>query len=194
MIVPYKLRYSLPKRAPWTLLILLICCVCLSSCTGACIAPQEIVPQVLKLRSSNSKNIQLNIQSKKDFNPVGHQYLFFVIPFGRISLADTVTSIHNEVYTRLAVLGINVSNAANSRLEISIENVQLSAYDLFVIRNIYCEIELKLSVYDSNGALKRTWNQKTGKSAYKALAFHAELEHIFRQCLSETINQALVSL
>jgi hypothetical protein len=184
------------KSAIRMALVFLLTCTA-PSCTSVKIDTYQIPPAAKKLESTNRKRINLESASLGKFSPAGHQFLFFLIPFGRIEIPEPETSVHNKAETKLNLMGYNVNSQhsdGSGTLKITLNKLQLSAYDLFFMRRIYCEIELQTEVYDRDKHLIFSKNAKSAKSSFKSMGFKPQLEHIYQQCLDEAINQALINI
>ena len=168
-----------------------------SACAVTFVSGGQIPKQVLQLAESNTSQIGITANNFSKQEDIGHQYLFFLFPMGKIKIQNPVLMFSNKVYERLAVYGYKpslsrIQGAPN--VKIDLVKIQLSAYDLLFTRKIYCNMKIEIEAYDEAGNLRAAGSGIARESLYKSMAFKRELEYLLNKCLEQSVNKALSSV
>ena len=177
-------------------LLILLCL--LSGCMTTTLQPTPILPAVSKLALSNEQPIALSVKNDLQEQVVGHQYLFIIFPFGRITNASVSTLIKNEAITGLTLNGFKVLERQEEPriplVEIVVRDLQLTAYDYIFFRRIVCKITLGGEIRHGISDKVRTWETTVSESATVSLAFEAELDRVLTRTKEAAIKDLLINL
>lgn len=173
----------------------LILMIALSGCLRTSIEPQVIDETVQLLALTSSDPLFLNIQDADDLGTIGHQYLFFGIPFGRVQFEDSGSYFLSSFFTESALAGKKPLLAVMTReqypvLSVRIKEVQATAYDLFAIRWIKTEVNAAVEYKKSpTESYKRDFIAT--ESAFKRFAFGKQLSFYFGKTVKKLTQDIL---
>ena len=172
------------------LLISLI--LCFSSCMTTNLSLNEVNEDLARLSYTNSTPVCINIKGELQ-NSLGHQYVIPFIPVGEINLENSPkTYLYTSMYKVLSLANFSPkfnSNACKDILNINIQDMSLTAYDLFFTRRIVGEIKYQI-VYTRDGVLYDMREDSVNLAHYKRYAFKNELEYVFNKLLDEFSTKA----
>ena len=172
-----------------TALIFIVSILC--ACVRTELTSPGLHPRVERLLS-NTQGIPITLFVKNNSRgSAGHQYLFFMIPFGTIFHETVGTQLSEDLLTNLVLAGFAPKLAAEPlptefsgpALLVTLNEFQVSAYDLFFTRRIFCKVNLEGTLIAGNGEAVRTENALAELSDYQSYAFEKELQHIFGKTL-----------
>ena len=169
-------------------------CITILLCNGCItsnISQNSLEPASIKLAHLQTKTLGLKVTKTID-NYAGHQYLLFIIPFGKVKIKDPVNDIFNITFRELALRGFQVAEA-NNQLEIEINDLSLSAYDLFLTRNLSSELSISCKLY-RNGKLSKISLQKSTLSRFKSYGFEQQLKSLWQENTQNAIKACLAEL
>ena len=178
----------------------LFCGVFLWGCAVTTIPPQQPPSGIFRLASANDRVLPFTVSTPTTFDTVGHQYLLFGLPFGQIRVSDPPADLRAATFQALATRGyrpIDVTEVParpERHLKISMDDVQLSAYDVFFFRIPYCRMRLTVLLVDEEG---RNTKHATGEFAdytMRALAFTRELQPLYNDTLEDGVTSLLTEL
>lgn len=161
-----------------------------SSCTKVVLTAQNTDPAVIQLANSNQKPLYLEISSPKD-SRLGHQYLFFILPFGRIQHKNLTQAVKNKIYGKLALQGYHpVKYIAKKNIKVSspvlkikIYDISLSAYDLFFTRRLSATIKANYCIN------KTCYTIGANYSEFKSFGFQQQLDYVLNKTLNKLIDK-----
>lgn len=179
--------------------MLLLISATLCGCVRTLIRSEPDDPHLAKLLSLNQRLIDLDVvletsspeRSVEIGHSLGHQYLFFVIPFGRIESAGLIGDFTQRAVLQLGLRGYRPNGGSTaSRLTITIVDAQLTAYDLFFVREIYCSFKV-VGELTKNGIIVARAESRPTQRFFRALAFERELRKAYFATIDEGIKQLL---
>ena len=180
--------------------LLLASLVALTGCVSTTIEREALPPEVFELAAVNSKRIGLRVVQDEIDNVVGHQFLLFFLPFGRVSIADPVKSVHRALYEELSIRGykpIPVSNELQSSTDtlfVRLKSIQASAYDFLFFRRVFSRIEISGSIVSENGESLPQVNALSNVGLTKRFGFEKELNEVLQLALLESSRELLDKL
>ncbi len=153
---------------------------------------------VLKLAKSNNNLINLNVDGNIN-SKLGNQYLFLVIPFGRIELETPKKRIMSTAYKSLSLLGYfprltkfkEIPNVPELKIEVN--EISLSGFDLLIYRKISGRISVKATL-SLPGKPSKSVVVLTEDSRFSRYAFKGELQRFLDRLLDQNITEVLDEL
>lgn len=173
----------------------LILIVTLSGCLRTSIEPHAIDETVQLLALTSADPLFFNIQDADELGTIGHQYLFFGIPFGRVQIEDSGAYFSRSFFTEIALAGKKPLIAVSSSeqypvLDVRIKDVQATAYDLFAIRWIQTEVNAEVE-YKKSPTESYSRNFLAKESAFKRFAFGKQLSFYFSKTVKKLTEDIL---
>lgn len=174
--------------------------ICLTAgCLNTNLKSEPILKQIKSLLISNKRLIGLRIQDLTDSEIIGHQYLFIILPFGRIKAPQLSEQLINQAQTTLAIKGYSPKIASSNNqidfdypaIHISIDAISLTAYDLIFMRKIVCKLDLSAKLISPDKTIMRDEKTTTYQSKYVSFAFEPELSNILRVTIDRSISELL---
>lgn len=165
----------------------------LAGCLRTYIEPVQIDSTVQSLALANDEPLFVSVFPLEEHRTVGHQYLFFAIPFGRVTIKSLPQDIFKAAFSQLSLVGIKPILASTTtkkqlpHLRIEIREVQATAYDFFFMRWIKTRVILEAEYQDRSG-LKRSLLLSGGQSSWKQFAFSKHLSFYFNRALNEALD------
>ncbi len=161
----------------------------LSGCLHTPLSPRPALPGLLTLNSLNSRPLRLEVTSNTKPS-LGHQFLFLVIPFGRISLPQSAEYLYNQLFEDLVVHGARVTpllehSFAIPKFKVEVLDINETAYDFIFIRWIRCSISVRVSYSPSHDIQGEPVEISESTSTLSPFAFRKELQ----QSLSNTVKK-----
>lgn len=171
----------------WLLLTIFLC-----SCAHTRVAARPIPDEAVRLATINGQPLSFHVDCDVD-EIVGHQFLFVIFPFGRISLEDPKKHLSHALYREIAVAGFSPheTEEKDANLIVRCTDLSLSGYDYLLFRHIVATLELSIErplIYASTPVVTYT---RAG--AFKAFAFHQQLEHLWTQAAAEAAHSAVTA-
>ncbi len=163
----------------------------LAGCLHTSLPPRQVLPDIYRLGRVAERQVQLETNSEvPEQSTLGHQYLFIGIPFGRISLADPKQALYESASRGLAQERIGITNAssAHPELKLSLEDLQLTAYDFIFIRRIVCRVRLKAEFTRPSSSAPLTKVFTATETDWVSLAFERELQRVLFRALDSSIT------
>ena len=161
----------------------------LMGCAHTRISARDIPQDATKLAGLNSKSISIAVDCPVD-EIVGHQYLFIIFPFGRISIEHPGNHLRNHLYVAMAEAGLKplLVNTEQADLRVTCNVMSLTAYDLLFVRRIVAALQVTLSL-PGIGSQRFTTVRDFRLSATKPLAFYQQLEYLLHQLFTEAATE-----
>ena len=164
-------------------------------CLRTTISYQEPDRTVLELADQNPAAIFLSSSGGSQNLSLGHQYLFLIIPFGHVVLADSQQKLFNAAYEKLSLMGYKPlvppesgSNQYFPRVDIVLKDIQLNAYDLLALRKIAARLCIEVSFQKSSLEQLNSKLICETSSSFKAFAFEKQLTFQLDQTLRQTFD------
>ena len=149
--------------------------------------PQEPIAAVSELMRSNIRQLNVQLIMPPLFDALGYQYLLFM-PFSKIKPTNVYQHLKQTLIQKLALCGYNASIISEesklASIKFEVTDLSCSAYDLFFVRDISCEIALISQRLDR---LNTKDQIKISNAQFKRFGFSPEL----LSCLHSTANQAI---
>lgn len=164
-----------------------------SGCVTTTIDVRPLHPKVQEVLEYNElRPIALVVRNEAD-RTLGHQYLFLALPLGTVTHSDVSVALQNALVTELSLSGFRPLPPGPARLtlEVALRQMQLSAYDLLVVRRLYSEVILSAVVRDANGAVLRSASAVSKDSQYRPFGFKKELSSLFDKVLREGVSNLI---
>lgn len=182
-------------RYPSLKLFLIVIPSILSGCLVTRIDPREISAQVQRLGVLNVRPLHVRVDCPAPLT-AGRQFLFVVIPFGRVELSDPGTMVLNTVTEKLALAGYQPRFDATGLpvLELRCGDITLAAYDFLFFRRLSGSVTLEGVLFDERGNRKRGARGSGKESELRSFAFGPQLERTFKRSLDEALTHVLDSL
>jgi hypothetical protein len=179
---------------------LLRCCAIGYIVIGSCgcmttdLEGRDLTPEVLRLAQHNPRPLSLHIACPVD-DIVGHQYLFVVFPFGRISVPAAAQILADTTYTKAALLGYSPSFVAaeGRQLAVQCDEISVSAYDFLVTRRVSIVVKLSARSRDRRG----NWHAaevSEHSAEFRRFAFGPILEHKLAETFDIAVDKLLHKL
>lgn len=150
-------------------------------------APQ---PGIDRLIQANNRSIPYKVAASGIDSIVGHQYVLFIFPFGRIGIQSPNEWLTELVVHQLAVAGFRpIPSASDSPAMLGVELTELSVsgYDFFFFRSPVASVAIKVSLLGTDGSPRRSGvGLGTARDVTK-FAFERELSKV----LAEASNAAI---
>ncbi|RMG39672.1 MAG: hypothetical protein D6719_12815 [Candidatus Dadabacteria bacterium] len=170
----------------------------LCGCTTGSISPAPLPEAVLKLASSSQRPIGLSVKTDINRDIRAYQYAFIVVPLGAVALPSPVEYVSSVLYRELALSGYRPitypAELASGRnfplLEVNVEELNISGFDLFVTRRVRATVKLSGKLINREGNIIRSAYSQSVISLYRRYAFKPELEG----ALMRAVNQAASDL
>ena len=112
-------------------------------------APPTLLPGTEKLARIADKELSLTVLNKGEDATAGHQYLMLLFPVGSVVVPHPDEFVNVLAIQDLAERGVRVTPAAARRLTLEIEELSLSAFDLFFVRRLHGSIALTVRIEES---------------------------------------------
>lgn len=170
----------------------------------------RIAPQLIIAASANQPVVTLVLCDTVPERVVGHQFLLVIVPFGSVMLNAPNEQLYHSLFEELTLAGyrprrgfspiLNSSaiykagarrqTTSHYQLQVRVERLQLSAYDLLFIRRLKADIELSFDLYDSSGHFRGAWNSKGQRTLWHRFGFNKQLTWLLQQTLRDVASQA----
>ena len=179
------------KFARYVAYLLLATNVC--ACLKTPLPAFSVDKNIFRLQSLNTKEIGLQVTQVANAS-LGRQFLFLVIPFGRVVEPNFTQRAYDIAFQDLSMRGYRTvarSSMLSStpQLRIIPVNLSLDAYDFIFFRKIVARVELELRF----GTTRIEWTTAE-ESTYTRTAFASELGVIFDKTLSKALNRGFEAL
>lgn len=188
---------SIGKRAPRVskisrVLLGLPILLILSGCLRTDLPTQPTPIKVFELAAVNPRPLRLEVTPFPD-DSLGHQFLLLMVPFGSIYIPDTAGTVERNLYTNLALQGYKpiINKGTELGLKVTVENIQVTAYDLLVIRRIVSRVKLRGEILNHQGQILRSSTINEEFIYFKTFAFGTQLEHAYSKAL-DAASKALI--
>lgn len=173
-----------------------------SGCHRTTLNPKKFPAEIARLIAINKIPLRLHIETDPPQDPgVGHQYLFVLLPFGRIETSDLSSTVHGIATHNLALRGYKVlpnvpiaSDISAKTVSIRITSLGINAFDLIFVRRPVCKIMLSGTLYDEAALPVAHWKSKVSKSRFSRFAFEDTLEPLLYETISEALEDILTNL
>ena len=180
--------------------LLALCC-----CAQTTIHGGLLDPQVAKLVNLNQHRLGLRVLLANDLTGKnrtnGHQFVFLFLPLGKVVIEHPDNALFTELYSALTLRGYKVVPALQTQvnspnfpvLEVTLEQLTLSAYDLFFTRRLACSLTLNAKLWREDGA-QLIGSTSINESKYRSLGFRPQLEGLLRHSFDQGISDLFVKL
>ena len=178
-----RCAFPLQKKAPIATCLTLLSLFILSGCVTATVSPpktlvRDSIPKVL---ASDYPTVAVHHVSGK--HRAGTLYALLAIPVGSIVFLDPEIRLEDSV-TRAIVKAPPLSSVQS--IEISVNTVEMKAYDLLFTRQIRCSIEGAVRVTTtSTKSPSSSFMVTESLTRYRTLAFSHQISQIGRECFEE---------
>ncbi|MDC0358658.1 hypothetical protein OAO01_07575 [Oligoflexia bacterium] len=154
--------------------------------------------KVFELAAVNTAPLGLVIEGQKERFSAGHQYLFVIIPFGRVVIEDPSKYLERSAYTKLALLGykplVNSTGTRHKTLQIRIDSLQASAFDFLFFRRVVARVSLGASLKDGLGNEIAEVTADASHASVRKYGFHTELEYALDKSFSAALSDLFEQL
>lgn len=173
----------------------------LTACLKTDLSSPPLDARVFRLAAASARPIHIEVTSESPEANLGHQYLLFAIPFGRITSDNVSMVVQRALYSKLALRGytplVNQSarsgfGAAAATLKLQIHDPQASAFDLFFVRHLSCSLNLKAQFSKQDS--ERRADASGTFDDFRAFAFEKEMSLCFTQALDIALDRLLNEL
>lgn len=176
-----------------------------SGCMTTYLEPPAFLKGEERLIESVGSDIQVCVKDSDSDNEayasLGHQYLFFLIPFGEIGSKDIKELFYRHIQRQLAIKGLRAIpcqdglNQGNPKLDFLVEYAQASAYDFLFFRRIYVEARARAYYFPPNYVEPQRMSYKVVRSGrFADYAFKPQLEREVNSAISEIISSLVSQL
>ena len=140
------------------------------------------------------REVQLEVSSAVEpASSLGHQFLFIVIPFGRVVAPELTALVRESARTRLALAGIRAvspalggERGALPRLHLRIADASVTAWDLLLTRRASASLTLTATMSGA-GAL----TARGAADRFVTYAFARELGAVLEAAVGEALDDLL---
>lgn len=188
-----KLRFPChtEQRKFLNLLILLL----LSGCAVTYLDGPTIGANYPRLAAANKRALTVAVTGSNEELTLGHQYVLFAIPAGIVRAANPAQMVSTALFRTLAEQGFRPTvsiepSTTPPDLEVALDNLSVTAYDLFFFRIVNCSVTLKGKLL-SNGSAFET---RSTLSEPRMLGFKPRLEACIESVLDEGTKKLLYAL
>lgn len=167
-----------------------------AGCVSTVVRPPPTLQGVKRLAESGYRPLALSVAAEGVSGTAGHQFLLFVLPFGKISVPEAEQWVYDAAYLELAKRGyrpLPKTSATRSlpELRLGLEALDLSAYDLLIMRRLHCRVRLAATLYGVDGAPLRHYSTESSESSFKRYGFEPQLKEILGRALDGALRTAL---
>lgn len=175
----------------------------LAGCVLTAVPRAPISPEVFRLAASNDRAIRLDLSGPQETLSVGHQYLFIVIPFGRIVIEHPLDHLRTSAYTQASLSGLrpivdvpaNDSAFDTPRLEIRLQDIQVSAFDFLFTRHIVCDVSVEARLFaPGSSSPEKLAAGRVAETEFVRYAFEPELQRVFLRAMDGALHEAISQL
>ena len=141
-----------------------------------------------KLKNAPGTPIEVEVSSIETIDNSGNQYLLFAIPFGSVTVSNPSLRVQQSLERNLATRGYSFnqhtqtprrSRRSKPSIKVSVQELSVTGYDLFLTRNVVARIKLEASLYDSeSGRLISQTHTQVKENIYRSQAFKNELNEV----------------
>lgn len=203
------LKHSVSNKIPYisssphsinTLILLFSLIFLTTSCVVTPLSPPPLSDDIIRLSELNYNSIILDVSdtssTSQNSKTVGRQFLFIILPFGRIEMQKPTATLFNTAFNSLTLHGYKPTEAGArlKKLKISIEDVSLYGYDLIFLRRVSASVTLRANLSDLNDNLLLSWTATASRKRWEKFAFAPQLNYVFNQALSEAMDKLLIPL
>lgn len=153
-----------------------------------------------KLSALADKDIWLEVHDphssaeKDNLLPLGHQYLFVVVPFGRISAVDPLQALFVKSAWLLSERGyrahaVREKHSGAPLIKLKLQTFSASGYDMLFARKVTCSLELQAEIQLASGLDTRSARAQGESSALRPYAFQEELEYHCEKALELALRR-----
>ncbi len=170
-----------------------------TGCVQTRLPLSDLLPEVLDLTSNvEMKSIYLEVEAKPEVMTIGHQYLFFIIPFGTVSVEDPAGLLYTQVVQDLALAGYRaqLSTAPEQfpKLHITLNELQATAYDFLALRRIVCSTDWHVIYSRSATAMAQHFSVSGSSTSFRRFAFERELSFHLNKALTAASEEMLINM
>lgn len=170
---------------------------CLMGCVTTELASGKTAPEVTRLASLSARKLEVAVEEVEDPHPLGSQFMLLVIPFGRIVLPDPERRVATAIERSLAIRGTRallVDAPGPGSLAVSIEALEISAYDLLVTRRLSGRVRLSGTLIGRDGHPRRHYTSEASESSFRRYGFEPQLEEVLSGALHQAVEELLREL
>ena len=173
--------------------------VALQACFSTHLQSFEPLPQLEQLVESSPTKIALHVQRSDTDSSAGNQFLFFIIPVTRVFPDTTEAIVRSKFITRAGLAGIGLTTTAENsppvtpRIDVQIDSVAVSGYDLFVVRRPAASISLTATLVTHDGTSRRC-STSASYATFARFAFAKQLEQAIEEASDSAAVKALTCL
>ena len=180
----------------------------LCGCLRTLLPPPTLPLGLDELNRHNSRQIVLNTEIQTSGLAeigVGYQYLFIVVPFGRVEIQDPIEHINQLALRNLALRNwqvVPISHQANSALRahssyslsLAVASLNLNAYDFLFFRRIVCSIQLKGTLLNRKSGEVRSATVEGKSARLRSFAYKEQLDIELHNASEEAMAQLVEQL
>lgn len=182
----------------------------LTGCLRTELINTPIPERTFLLAASNSRPISLQVKYENPSETLGRQFMFGVIPWGRVTASRLPEFVGRRAYERLTLRGLRPLTAQMQTpvLTLEIDAIEAWAYDLIFIRRVSCTVRMRaiyrecLEKSSADSSARTSWgsspetcarvSERSGhNSDFIAYAFADTLSRVLSQTIDETVDYLL---
>ncbi|RIL04796.1 MAG: hypothetical protein DCC75_12275, partial [Proteobacteria bacterium] len=161
--------------------------------------------KVFELAAANSRPLALSVTCPSEPYLLGYQFLFIVIPFGRVELPDPKSTLSRASYQFLARQGFKLltsqplgASHQGPGIHLKLDSFSVNVYDFIFVRRVSAEVAISAEFSDlrdsnrqtiSGAGLSRTASARANISMWVKFGFHREISKALHQALEVALQE-----